>query len=247
MRRIRYRQDSSYEMISYLDEKRDGIYESYDRDGCLQRRSMYVNGILNGVDDRYFRKIPISKTRMFNGKKNGRELLYDKLGIIVSEKNYKNDLLDGIATVYHSDGITKATETLFSEGIAIKVILSQDRSGKNKLIPEGNIIVWKSALSKCGEPVFIQIEVNEKIERVTPHQAAGLFKSRIASGLVINIFNKEKKEYDKAISFVYGDNSLVYRKGQHVFPDKFDSNPNNDSSHGINVHVDIEDCYQWFI
>lgn len=224
----------------------DGLYESYDRDDRLQRRSLYVNGAINGFDEIYFRKIPVTKTHIVNDMKNGIESLYDDYGVIVSEKNYKDDLLDGISTVYHSDGKKKASETLFSEGKAIKVLLSQDKTGKNKIIPPGNILVWKAGDSRYGKPVLIQISVDEKTERVTPHQVLGRYKSRIASGTVVQIIDLEKNQYDEAISCVYNHNTILYQKGQRAVPDRYDPDPNNDCSHGINVHLDIEDCYQWF-
>lgn len=72
--------------------KQDGLFEWYWLDGKLREKSFYVNGVLNGKQEKYGLEGQIEIVNWIMGKKNGPFLIkpfYDPSLV----GTYKNDLL----------------------------------------------------------------------------------------------------------------------------------------------------------
>jgi hypothetical protein len=124
------------------------------------------------------------------------------------------------------------------------------RDGKKRecVLPEGKIIVWKLATALEKENyVYVQLEVNDDVKRVTPMSSL-YFKSRVEKAKVLSIVDDAGNNYSQARSCVLHASLLkpfLYVVGKEVIPDSFDSDPNNECSHGINVHLYKDQCDVW--
>ena len=86
----------------------------------------YKSDLLHGYVKNYYRNnVKLSEEIYINGKKNGIARYYDKSsGRLTQEVNYRDDILDGEAKIYDTDG--KVRKLNYQKGKIIQPNLEQD-------------------------------------------------------------------------------------------------------------------------
>ena len=140
-------------------------------------------------------------------------------------------------------------EYLHPQNQITKVVKLLDGQGRNCVIADGDIFVWKACKATNQSEivnVYVQIFVPGEAKRVTPVDFRWIYKSRIEYGLVVSINDSYGNAYTRAQSFVHKDKSLDYVVDEFVKPDSFNDEVNVDCGAGINVHCYKDQCTQWF-
>jgi hypothetical protein len=126
-----------------------------------------------------------------------------------------------------------------------RLIMLNDENGRNCVLPNGDINVWKACRAKDGIDVYVEITVPQQAHRITVLSNECI--SRIEFGYVVKIIDKEFNEYDEATSFITIHKPVIYRKGHLCEPNNgYDENKYHKESCGINVHKYKDQCDQWF-
>lgn len=133
-----------------------------------------------------------------------------------------------------------------------------DSIGRNCVLPDGEIYVWKACKTddSAGNRVnvYVKIRVPKEAKRVTvvdkqitstSYTEEPSFKSRIEYGYVEEIVDKQGFNYNWASSFVHMS-GFRYEVGHLVVPDAYNSDANVDCGAGINVHCYKDQCDVWF-
>jgi hypothetical protein len=216
-----------YEHGNYINNKREG--EWYEKNNEYEFFVVYVNDKMNGSGKLLNKKKElISEFEMFDDK-------------IIKQKLYNNS--------------GKCTNLPDGEIIVWKAGYSHSSCSSN--LVNNNLDNNLDKLSPIK--VYIKLRVPIEARRVTPfyqppyffHQSHPHYieplrhKGRVEYAYVDDIIDKDGNSYNKATSFVHSL-QFDYIKKSMVKPDSYDDDPNNESSHGINVHLFVEDCDQWF-
>lgn len=91
------RKQPKYETGIYKNNKKEGIFNSYDAKGNLLLSTIYENGRENGTEISYDKKGKIISTKEYKkGKLHGKAIFYNKDGKVTKEENYINGDLNGI-------------------------------------------------------------------------------------------------------------------------------------------------------
>lgn len=105
--------------------------------------------------------------------------------------------------------------------------------GISSFLPEeGSFIGWKGLVDVKGEKKLIcKLLIDENSKRLNTITG----KCRCERAKVLSIEDFNGVEYDEAVSAFY--DGFKYRVGEYVECDKFDENPTNDCSNGINFFI----------
>ena len=135
----------------------------------------------------------------------------------------------------------------------IKINSLYDSKGRNCLLDEGNITVWK--LCKVGgiQYVYVKLSIPYSAKRVNPinvrkfrsYYDSFSYKSRVEYAKVELIVDINGKEYQECHSFMGKGKQLVYKLNETVYPDGFNDNINNEDGQGIYVQKFQDQCDQW--
>jgi uncharacterized protein len=88
---LRYNNDHLLEIVC-LDDKGNQLYKAMDADSSIYLKSFYTDGIVS------------SEGLLVKDKRQGKWKFYNPLGIITTESNYSNGLLEGIQNTYYENG-----------------------------------------------------------------------------------------------------------------------------------------------
>ena len=98
----------------------------------------FLRGTLRDSTWHFFKGDLLVRTENYLlGKKEGKATMYDKDGKVISVKEWKNELLDGISTEYYPSG-NKRSEVSFVEGKRNGKALFYDENGLKSM--EGNYL-----------------------------------------------------------------------------------------------------------
>lgn len=171
------------------------------------------------------------------------------------ERNFKDDVRHGSESEWYEDG-KLCHEVSYSNGDFQKVLQLFDAKGRNCVLPDGKIIVWKLAMDDfyirrnqilkyqiTGNYVYVKLEVPADARRVTVFDDT-TFKSRVERATVLEIVDEKGNHHSSAISCI-NDLKITYVVGNVAVPDKFDADPVNKCSHGISVHLHKDHCDHW--
>jgi hypothetical protein len=213
------------------DNKIEGLYTMWNIDGEFCRKINYKNGVLDG-----------------------KSTIYGSLGVIRSETEYKNGNVHGVLTKYYAQRGYESIE--YNEGKLVRVISFRDNKDRECVLPEGDVEAWKACKHHDNIVdgiiyhtinVYVKLRIPAEAKRVTPHDKQWKFKSRCEYAKVLDIVDREGKHYKEAQSFVCNNvTPLVYTVGHVVHPSKYDPDPEEDCSFGINCHRYQDQCDQWF-
>ena len=87
-------------IIQYLNDKQDGIFIEFDKQGNLVRKIDYKNGLMDGRYYKFKNTVLLELVEYQEGKKNGASTLYYDDGFIMESSNFKNGQRDGVTEWY---------------------------------------------------------------------------------------------------------------------------------------------------
>lgn len=141
----------------------------------------------------------------------------------------------------------------YDRGKLAKVLSLPDPFGRETVLPDGEILVWKACRRKTewydfwsATNVYVRIRVPADARRVTPYDPEDLYKSRIEYGVVVGIEDAKGNAYTEADSFIYEDAGLHYVVGCEVHPDGYNPDPELGCGQGIHVYRYKDHCTPWF-
>lgn len=221
-------------VATYRDDKLEGEYVAMDPDGTITEKSHYIE-----------------KSHYKEGKKDGLSITFDDEGQKI-EAEYHAGKRDGVTTTWDSKGKLKKRVN-YKQGKLVRVLSHIDEQGRETVLPEGEIDVWKlCGVWRNGERhyVYVQIRVPKSARRVTPYDRWGTsYKARVEYGTVIAITDLDgHPEPDtEAESCVYLETSsrLTYTVGKEVRASSLDEDPTQSCGAGINVQRYRDHCPQW--
>ena len=108
-------------------------------------------------------------------------------------------------------------------------------SASHTIVPEGELIVWK----KLRNNLLAKLLIPVKAKRVN---AIGHRKCRFEFAKVIAIYDGKKK-VKEGISKQH--ENFVYKVGETVIPDSFDSSPLIECSHGISAFISKQEAIDY--
>ena len=205
-----------------VDRKISGLYQEWHSNGELHIETTYVDDKKHGLyTGWYLNKNKFVDVTYIDGKKTG------------------------IYREWHEDG-TERVVCEYKKDEVLRLIKLVDPKGRNCILPEGDIIVWKACVTEDERNVFVELMVPAAARRVTPVDKNSTYKARVEYGTVLSITDLKGNQFDSAESNIYHKKILKYYVGQEVRPDGFDPNMNNTCGQGINVHRHREHCLHWF-
>jgi antitoxin component YwqK of YwqJK toxin-antitoxin module len=114
----------------FTKTKPDGEWKTWYPNGILKTTSHYSKGILSGGFSYYDSTgVLIQIDTYIKGKKNGLSTFFVDGEIIIHEKTFKNDSLDGAWTTWHSNG-SREVIRLFKKGKPIGNWIFSNRGGE---------------------------------------------------------------------------------------------------------------------
>ncbi|MGN0033909.1 MAG: hypothetical protein ACI358_09070 [Candidatus Limimorpha sp.] len=91
-------------IIQFADNKRNGLFIEFDRQGNLLTKAEYKDGLRNGKCMKFKLSVMTESVEYSNGKRHGASVIcYDK-GTIMEESAYKDGNRDGITIWYYYNG-----------------------------------------------------------------------------------------------------------------------------------------------
>ena len=225
--------------FSYKDDKLEGAYREWHANGQKFRECIYKNGKLEGA--------------YLEWHDNGQKC---------KECYYKNNELEGKYTAWHNNSLLSGfyarfflptkklyyKELIFKNGKITKIISMIDGDGRETVLPEGEIVVWKACKYK-NTNVYVKIKVPKEAKRVTVYSRDPdrIYKARIEYGTVIEIVDEHDNNYTEATSFICPfDKKINYIVGQQIRGDGYDDDINTKCGQGISVHRYKDHCRNWF-
>lgn len=168
-------------------------------------------------------------------------------GYLKEETMWRAGKIHGLRTTGHDvNGRRMVSE--YRAGEMVKVVSLVDGLGRETVLPEGEIDVWKACVSvRGGRAVYVHLVIPHDARRVTPADTTATYKSRVEYAVVIGIEDAVDPtiRHTEAESSVYGGTRLRYVLGQEVRPDGFDPSPALECGHGIHVHRYRDHCTRW--
>jgi hypothetical protein len=207
--------------------KKEGLVKIYYRDGAIGNEINYKNGKEEGSFKSYYS----------NGNMN-------------EEGTIKKEMLYGNHKLYHPNGKI-CCEKEYDESGTFKINTLLDEKGRDCMLPEGDIIVYKAGgiynESKSNPiNVYIKILVPSSARRMSTVRRDRVIKSRIEYGHVLEIVDEFGVGYRQARNIVHTLIPTFYTVGEKIVPDGFDDDPEKDCAKGIHVHSHKDHCKYWF-
>lgn len=93
----------------FVNQKKDSVWNFYDRDGKIISVENYTNGLKNGISIVYYSNGEIAEEKIWkDGVLEGECKKYFETGGLKYKGNYRNDKVEGRATFYHPNGKVNA-------------------------------------------------------------------------------------------------------------------------------------------
>ena len=155
---------------------------------------------------------------------------------------------DHVHNNYRKWPITETNPLLINNSMKTQNITTCDNKIlKNVILPEtGEFTAYKVCKTENDVNVYVELLVPANARRITSIMTpSSINQSRVECAKVVKITDRDGKNYDECTSFVFRKKNLVYQVGETIYPDSYNSNP-EDCGNGIYVHLNKEDCDQWF-
>lgn len=198
---------------SYVDGKKDGVWTMWDNFGTKIHEDHYKGGLLHGSSTD-------SVSSPFDGRLIG----------LMTHRAYVDGKRHGVWTYYDRWRACQVVE--YKDDVMTKVISKVDIDGRETVLPEGELTVWKAGKASQND-VYIKILVPKEAGRVSSS-----LETRIEYGKVVSIVDLQRREYTEA--------DRHYVVGEMVRADDFDPT-SRARGRGIRVHRHREQCDQWFV
>lgn len=243
-----YPNGQKYIECRYVDGLRQGKVTTWYASGRPKTDGAYRNSLLDGVFTIREDADTWGKTEVeFRMGVPHHQTVWNALGNRISETSYTRDgEPTGIHRLWNWDGTLSRQYEFLDDGSYV-LRVHMDSAGRNTVIPEGEVTVWK-ACKVPGEDqwVTVRLTVPADAQRVTPHETRSQHKSRVSRAKVEEIVGTDGTQYKEAVSGVHRDRSIIYRVGETVVCDRFEADPTVECGAGINVHAHRDHCAQWF-
>ena len=258
--------------FNYTDGQLDGEYRTMGEDGVVLTHGTCKGGVELGIQRRWHpngkkkqesyygtKGLEGSSTEWYDdgvsvrrqipyrdGAPEGEAVGWHRDGKKEYVAPYQNGQLEGRVVVWSPEG-TVTKEAHYKEGRVTKVVTCLDDQGRETVLPDGEIHVWKLCEAKDETYVYVKIRVPKEAKRVTPFAftladgAQTSYKARVEYGTVVGIF---PPRYEEATSCIHSER-VIYRVGQEVRPSSLNEDPNVECGAGINVHLQRDHCDQW--
>lgn len=226
--------------VLYKGHEKNGSYKQYDHNGKLVCEINYDCGV------QYGKYIKVCTSNTQNDIQN--DIQNDML--IETTKNRQGEF-DRVKISFREKKLF-VEKILHRKNEIIEIKSLIDNLGRECVLSKGEQIVWKACLTENKTKVYVKLCVPEHARRVTPDilieyydSSSYAHKCRIDSAFVVQIIDKDEKEYDVAYS-PFQKMKLTYRVGQDVMDCNFNEDPNEIFGRGINVCVYKDHCDSWF-
>lgn len=89
----------------YNNNKKEGVWKFYNRDGKLYSSGTFINDKMNGIWNNYFNNGTISALENYeNGRQEGESKYFHSNGTVKEIGNFKNDLREGVWKTFSENG-----------------------------------------------------------------------------------------------------------------------------------------------
>ncbi|MBA3663607.1 MAG: hypothetical protein H0W61_05295 [Bacteroidetes bacterium] len=185
----------------------NGIIEKKTPLGKISFHKEFVKDYPDNTETTFYPDgIVESKVTYKKGKKEGKHLLYDEMGRLVSETPYFNDEVDGKKIVYNEDGKIRSDHS-FDNGDYHGPSLSFHDNGKQERVltyKNGNAEGPSEMFDETGELIYRRVFFNDFLVNYTYKDATGNFVKplELAPGLskVLCYFQNGKKSIETTYS-----------------------------------------------
>lgn len=228
------------------DGVREGPHRSWFQNGNPDTESVYRAGLLEGSFRRWHLNGTLYLETTFHaGVEDGDQQTWHPNGARRSHTGYRAGRLDGVFESWHPN--TKPyLRCEYKAGRVIRVTALHDETGRDTMLGDGDLTVWKACRTPTNTNVCVELRVPATARRVTPVDKWGTYSSRVESATVVSIRDDAGVPYQEADSFVYGHNKIHYVVGDAVSPDGFEPAPDVQNGAGISVHKYRDHCAVWF-
>lgn len=156
----------------------------FDEDGVCYAKGVFEGTLRDSIWHFYSGDILLQTENYRLGKKEGKSTVYHPDGKMISEKEWKNDLPDGIAIEYDPSGI-KRSEISYIEG---------KKSGRANFYDESGALTMEgSYLDDLSDGTWKMFEKDGKLKYQIIYQKGEILNSGALDSMQINQF----KQYDK--------------------------------------------------
>ncbi|MEI7423041.1 MAG: hypothetical protein WCK18_13140 [Prolixibacteraceae bacterium] len=170
--------------MSYYPNSERAFASLFDTDAKLYAKGVFENTLRDSIWN-FFSAEKVVLTESYHlGKKEGTSKAFDQKSQLISEKEWKNDMLDGKSTEFYPNG-QKRSEITFSGGAKNGLALFYDQDGAKTV--EGN---YKEDLSE-GEWKFFEKE--GKVKYKIQYDKGNILNSAALDSLQLNEFKKFDK------------------------------------------------------
>ena len=230
----------------YVDDKLEGKLTKWDYASNIKLEENYHNNLLHGVRTVYYRNGQKEYELEYKeGVENGYMKRLRENGKKEEFYNYKEGKKEGRCLRWYDNGIICA-DVEYKGDKVIKVKSLRDDQGRDCILSEEDIVVYKAGITADNTFVYISILVPKEANRVTPvnFKESSAIKSRIQFGTVTEIVDKQGKRYKTACSHLHYT-KIIYSVGNTVTPNRFDDNLLTECSYGIHVVKFRDQCQNW--
>lgn len=170
--------------MSYYQNSERAFSSLFDTDGKLYAKGVFERTLRDSTWNFYSGETVVLTENYHLGKKEGPSKSFDQKGQALSEKEWKNDLLDGKSTEYYPNGL-KRSEIAFAAGAKNGMALFFDQDGVKTV--EGN---YKEDLSE-GEWSFF--DKDGKVKYSIKYDKGNILDNGALDSLRLNEFKKFDK------------------------------------------------------
>ena len=94
--------DMPHYIIQFKDDKKDGLYLEFEKQGIIVNRMEFKNDLIDGVCCKYKNTNIMEYVSYKEGKKNGESKLFYERGMLMETSTYKDGRRDGV-TIWYSN------------------------------------------------------------------------------------------------------------------------------------------------
>ncbi len=171
-------------LLSYRPNSTRVFASLFDEEGVCYAKGVFEGTLRDSTWNFYSGEILLQTENYSLGKKEGKATGYDPGGKLIWEKEWKNDLLDGIAVEYDPTGI-KRSEIFYLEG---------KRSGRANFYDEyGSLTMEGGYLDDLSDGTWKMFDKGGKLKYQMIYERGEILNSETLDSLQINQF----RQYDK--------------------------------------------------
>ena len=108
-----YNNDQIRHRITFVNKRRNGLYQSWHKNGWLKTECTYIENKINGTFKKWYKDGTLEVENYFlNGSKHGREIRYSSKDTVIFIGYFKNGMQQGIFQSWQSNNLRKGIRNL---------------------------------------------------------------------------------------------------------------------------------------